>query len=153
MQLTSYSDYSLRVLIYLGTRRGTVATIADISRSYRISRNHIVKVVHHLSNLGFVRTIRGRHGGMLLAREPETINVADVIQKTEPNFCLVECFGEDGKCCIREYCRLKGILEQACQGFFAVLGKYTLADLLENKDQLMLLLSDVEAPLRTLILS
>lgn len=153
MQLTSYSDYSLRVLIYLGLRREAVATIADISKSYHISRNHIVKVVHHLSNLGFVRTIRGRHGGMTLARDPETINVADVIQKTEPNFCLVECFDEDGKCCIKEYCRLKGILEQACQGFFAVLGKYTLADLLENKDQLMLMFNEVQPQLRTLVVT
>lgn len=153
MQLTSYSDYSLRVLIYLGLRRESVTTIADISRSYRVSRNHIVKVVHHLSNLGFVRTIRGRHGGMTLARDPETINVADVILKTEPNFCLVECFDDNGRCCIKEYCRLKGILEQACQGFFAVLGKYTLADLLENRDQLILMLSDVEVPLRTLVVS
>jgi Rrf2 family nitric oxide-sensitive transcriptional repressor len=153
MQLTSYSDYSLRVLIYLGLRRESVTTIADISRSYSISRNHIVKVVHHLSNLGFVRTIRGRHGGMTLARDPETINVADVIQKTEPNFSIVECFGDDGRCCIKEYCRLKGILEQACQGFFAVLGKYTLADLLENNEQLMLMFSNSEAPLQTLVIS
>ena len=150
MQLTFYSDYSLRVLIYLGLRREKVATIADIAHTYRISRNHIVKVVHHLSNLGFIRTIRGRHGGMILARDPETINLADVIQKTEPNFCLVECFDPDGKCCIKEICRLKGILEQACQGFFAVLGKYTLADLIENQGQLIQTFSEIEVPLRSL---
>jgi len=153
MQLTSYSDYSLRVLIYLGLRPENVTTIADISQSYNISRNHIVKVVHNLSNLGFIRTIRGRHGGMMLARNPESINVADVIQKTEPNFCIAECFDNDGKCCIKEYCRLKGILDQACQGFFAVLGKYTLADLLDNNAQLIQILSDVEAPLRTLAIT
>jgi Rrf2 family nitric oxide-sensitive transcriptional repressor len=150
MQLTFYSDYSLRVLIYLGLRREAVSTIADISGSYQISRNHVVKVVHHLSSLGYIRTIRGRRGGMMLARDPEAINVADVIQKTEPHFFLVECFGPDGRCCIKEHCRLKGVLELACQSFFLVLGKYTLADLIENKGQLVSMLSDIEVPLRSL---
>lgn len=151
MQLTFYTDYSLRVLIYLGLHRNSVPTIAEIARSYCISRNHIVKVVHNLANLGLVRTIRGRNGGMLLAREPEAINVADVIRETEPNFHLAECFKPSGKCCIAELCRFRIVLDKAFQSFFAVLGHYTLADLIENNGDLVQLLRQVEIPVVNVI--
>lgn len=151
MQLTVYTDYSLRVLIYLGLHRENVATIADIAKKYQISRNHIVKIVHHLASLGFVRTIRGRNGGMSLAREPEAINLADVILKTEPSFQLVECFRQEGDCCIEEACRFRGALTRALQSFFTVLGEYTLADLIEDKSELLQFLNYVNIPINTLI--
>lgn len=148
MQLTVYTDYSLRVLMYLGVHRDNVSTIADIANSYSISRNHIVKVVHNLASLGFIRTIRGRHGGMLLAREPEAISVADVVRKTEPSFILAECFSPSGDCRIDDICKLKIVLNEACQGFFTILGRYTLADLLNNRQELVGSLRENEIPLR-----
>jgi len=151
MQLTVYTDYSLRVLIYLGLHRENIATIADIAKKYQISRNHIVKIVHHLASLGFVHTIRGRNGGMSLAREPESINLADVVLKTEPNFQLVECFRREGDCCIEEACRFRGALNRALQSFFTVLGEYTLADLIEDKSELLQFLNYVNIPINTLI--
>lgn len=137
MQLTLYTDYSLRVLIYLGLKDEGLATITEISDNYDISRNHLVKVVHNLSNNGFIHTVRGKGGGMRLAFSPEDINVGAVVRSTENNFNIVECFDrENSTCPITPVCVLKGALKEASRNFIAVLDRYTLADVLINRDEL-----------------
>lgn len=137
MQLTLYTDYSLRVLIYLGLRRDRLSTVSEIAQSYGISRNHLVKVVHNLSTLGFIYSTRGKGGGLSLARAPELINIGDVVRHTEVNFNIVECFdGKSLNCPITAACRLKGLLGDAAAAFLHVLDGYTLADLLKNEHKL-----------------
>lgn len=130
MRLTTFSDYSFRVLVYLGTTDG-LGTIAEIAAAYRISPNHLMKVVHYLAQAGYIETVRGKGGGMRLARSPEAINVGKVLRDTEEGFDLVECL-EPGRpqCRIAPACVLKGALAEARNAFLAVLDRYTLADLI-----------------------
>ncbi len=131
MQLTLYTDYSLRVLVYLGLKGEALATITEISDNYEISR------VHNLSNNGFIHTVRGKGGGMRLAFAPEDINVGTVVRATEKNFNIVECFDRDNSNCpITPVCALKGALKEASRNFLGVLDRYTLADVLVNRDEL-----------------
>ena len=137
MQLTLYTDYSLRVLLYLGLNRQHMATITEIAASYGISRNHLVKVVHNLATQGYIRTTRGRGGGLALARTPTEINIGDVVRHTEVNFHLVECFDQEHNTCpISAACNLKGGLYEAQRAFIAVLDRYTLEDVLVNQEWL-----------------
>lgn len=137
MQLTLYTDYSLRVLLYLGVNPRRMATITDIAQSYGISRNHLVKVVHNLATQEFIHTSRGRGGGITLARPPAEINIGDVVRHTEVNFHLVECFDHERNTCpIAAACFLKNALYEAQHAFIAVLDRYTLADVLDNKEWL-----------------
>ena len=145
MRLTTFSDYSLRVLMYLGVHGEGLATIGEVARAYGVSENHLVKVVHHLAQHGYIETTRGKGGGMRLARSPEKINVGEVVRGTEDNLALVECFDRaTSDCRIEPACVLKGILSRAVDAFFAALERYTLADLLVTKPRLarMLVLSD-----------
>lgn len=130
MRLTTFSDYAFRVLIYLGAAPQGLATIADIASAYGISENHLMKVVHHLARLGYVETVRGKGGGMRLARPPGRINVGEVLRATEDGFDLVECMGErESDCRIARACALQGALGEAVAAFLQVLDRYTLADL------------------------
>lgn len=131
MRLTTFSDYSLRVLIYLGSTPDRLATIDQVAAAYGISANHLMKVVHHLAQRGYIETVRGKGGGMRLAHAPEAINVGAVIRATEDSLALVECF-ESGTtdCRIARACVLKQALAQALEAFLAVLDRYTLADLI-----------------------
>lgn len=134
MHLTRYTDYSLRVLIYLGTHPEERITIAQITEHYDISRNHLVKVVHNLGQLGYIHTIRGKSGGMHLAMLPHEINLAVIIRRIEPHMNLLECFDEQTNTCpITMQCKLKSILFQARRAFINVLNDYTLADLLASE--------------------
>ena len=134
MQLTQYTDYSLRVLIYLGIHRDRRVTISEISDSYDISRNHLVKVVHQLANNGWITTIRGKSGGMHLAFPPEQINIGTIIRQTEPHMNLLECFDKaNDNCIISPSCSLKKTLHQARKAFMDVLDQHTLADSLGPK--------------------
>lgn len=129
MQLTLYSDYSLRVLFFLSKMPKDTATITEISEFYGISRNHLVKVVHRLAQLELIITTRGKGGGIMLARDPAEITIGEVIRKTEPNFVMVECFNpKTNQCKITSVCRLKGILNQALAAFFDVLDQYSIAE-------------------------
>ena len=129
MQLTQYTDYSLRVLIYLALHADRRVTISEISDAYDISRNHLVKVVHQLSTNGWISTIRGKSGGMHLAFPPEQINIGTIIRQTEPHLNLLECFdASNDQCAISPVCTLKRILYQARRGFMEVLDQHTLAD-------------------------
>ncbi|KMO33784.1 Rrf2 family transcriptional regulator [Methylobacterium tarhaniae] len=129
MRLTRYTDYALRTLLYLGANEPRQGSIAEIARAYGISENHLTKVVHQLGRLGLVRTIRGRGGGLRLARPPGEIVVGAVVRQTEEDLALVECFGS-GACAITPACRLRHALGEALAAFLAVLDRYTLADLL-----------------------
>lgn len=127
MQLTKYTDYSLRVLIYLVTK--PEATIGEMAEYYQISRNHLVKVVHALACKGFVATTRGKNGGVKLARAAELIGVGDVVRAMEPHFDVVECFNfKKAHCAALPVCSLKNALNRAAAGFLGVLDEYTLAD-------------------------
>jgi Rrf2 family nitric oxide-sensitive transcriptional repressor len=146
MQLTLYTDYSLRVLLYLGLNPRRMATITDIAQSYGISRNHLVKVVHNLATQGFIHSTRGRGGGITLARPAAQINIGDVVRHTEVSFDLVECFDPQRNTCpIAAACILKSALYEAQRAFMGVLDRYTLADVLENRDWLRSVLKVADA--------
>jgi Rrf2 family nitric oxide-sensitive transcriptional repressor len=134
MQLTAYSDYSLRVLIYLALEPERLVTIEDIARAYGISKSHLMKVVHQLGRRGYVETVRGRRGGLRLARPPEKIRVGEVVRSTEENMALVECF-EPGssQCAIEAACGLRSVLHEALGAFLDVLDRHTLADLVARR--------------------
>lgn len=129
MQLTLHTDYALRVLIYLTQKKDDRATITEIADFYQISRNHLVKVVHHLATENFIHTTRGKHGGMRLARSPELISIGDVVRHMEPNFDIVECFNANNTtCAVTPVCALKNVLYQASNEFLAALDQHTLAN-------------------------
>lgn len=140
MHLTTFSDYTMRVLIYLGLRRDGLVTISDIAKAYGISENHLMKVVHQLAQGGFIETVRGKGGGMRLAREPEDINLGELIRITEGDTGLLACLEGQGSCCIQSACNLIGILREAQTALFTVLEKYTLADLLQREQPLATIL-------------
>lgn len=133
-----YTDFSLRVLIYLGSKEpGTLSTVQEISSAYNISKNHLMKVTFELGKAGFIRTVRGRNGGIELADKPENINIGTVVRKMEDDFHLVECFDrEHNRCPIAPVCGLRGVLGQALQAYLSVLDSYTLEDLLANRQGL-----------------
>lgn len=140
MQLTQFSDYSLRTLIYLSVKN-TLCTITEIADMYGISKNHLVKVAHRLSQLDVIETTRGNRGGIRLKHKPEAINIGELIKKIEPNFHTVECFNkQSNQCVISPACQLKKILHEATETFIATLCQYTLADITENKNSLKNLL-------------
>jgi Rrf2 family nitric oxide-sensitive transcriptional repressor len=143
MRLTAYTDYSLRVLIYLGLRDERLATISELSRSYGLSANHLMKIIHNLGKLGYIETVRGRGGGMKLSGTPEEINLGQVVRQMEPDFAITECFDPErrGDCVIMPACRLQLVLEKAVEAFLDVLGNHTLADLLQNRTRLRSLLN------------
>lgn len=138
MRLTVYTDYSLRTLLYLGVRgQDHLATIQEIADAYQISKNHLMKVTYDLGQHGYIETIRGRGGGIRLAKDPKDINIGEVVRKTEEDFHIVECFNPESNLCkISAECQLKFALNQALKAYFAVLDTYTLADVLTSKDAL-----------------
>ena len=142
MRLTLYTDYSLRVLIYLGTKpEGERSTVQEISYAFHISKNHLTKVVHELGKAGYIETIRGRGGGIQLKVPPEDIIIGDVVRQTEDDFQLVECFNKESNACvIAPACRLKGVLQEALDAYLKILDKYTIEDFIQNKDELSVLL-------------
>lgn len=148
MRLTIFTDYALRVLIYLGAHRDAkrLATIGDVASAYGISENHLMKVVHQLAKLGYLETTRGKGGGMQLARAPADINLGAVVRATEDDLALVECF-QDGapKCPIVHACALQGILARSLHAFMEVLDSHTLADLLEPQAALVRIYRDRRA--------
>lgn len=140
MKLTRFTDYSLRVLMHLGLQENSRVTIREISESYDISRNHLMKVVSLLTRMGYLDARRGPGGGIALARLAEDICLADVIMDMEDDLNMVECFGADGECIISPICELKCVLKQALTAYLDTLRNYTLADLLTPKAKLCRLL-------------
>lgn len=142
MRLKLYTDYALRVLIYLGARgdTGELATITEIAERYSISRNHVMKVVYQLGQLGYIETLRGKGGGLRMRMKAEDINVGILVRQTEADMAIVECFSSTGRCRLAPDCRLQGVLREALDAFMGVLDRYTLADILENRQSVRQLL-------------
>ncbi len=137
MQLTQYTDYTLRVLVYLSLQPERLVTITEIADFYHVSRNHLVKIVHGLAQLGYIETIRGKHGGMRLAHPADKISIGAVVRQTEPNFDIAECFNQStNHCAITPACGLKSILNQARNQFLDILDKYTIADAIKHRSAL-----------------
>jgi Rrf2 family nitric oxide-sensitive transcriptional repressor len=136
MKLTRFTDYSLRVLMHLGLQENSRVTIREISESYGISRNHLMKVVSLLTRMDYLDARRGPGGGIALARPASEICLADVIIDMEDDLNMVECFCADGECIIAPVCELKCVLDQALTAFLDTLRNYTLADLLMPKKKL-----------------
>ncbi|MFO1398796.1 MAG: Rrf2 family transcriptional regulator [Burkholderiales bacterium] len=133
MRLTTFTDYSLRVLIYVAARPGTRATIGEIATSFGISEHHLTKVVHSLGKSGFLVNLRGRGGGLTLARPPAEINIGAVVRDTEGAAQPAECFAPDSQCTITRVCKLRGVLNEAVDAFYGILDRYTLEDLVRNR--------------------
>jgi Rrf2 family nitric oxide-sensitive transcriptional repressor len=131
MQLTTHTDYALRVLIYLTLHQDQLVTISEMAEFFRISRNHLVKVVHNLGVKGFIKTVRGKGGGICLARPPETINIGAVVREIEGNFYMTECFNpqKQGHCAVQPICGLTLLLGTALRQFMHVLDNAVLSDL------------------------
>ena len=133
MQLTLFTDYSMRALIYLSSHTNRVCTIKDISTTFGISHNHMVKVVHKLARLGYIKSSKGRNGGLKLAKDPNEIGLRQLLTELETSFNLVESFSTNHNTCqIILVCRLKNILHEALLSFLCTLEKYTLADVVIN---------------------
>ena len=134
MRLTRFTDNALRCLMYLGRNPGRVVTVGEVSRQMGMSEDHLLKVVRRLVDLGHVRTLRGRSGGLRLSRAPEEIVIADVVRATEDNLALVPCFQPgDERCPLTPDCELAGALDAALKAFFGVLQQRTLADLVASR--------------------
>ena len=142
MRLTLYTDYALRVLIHVAIADGKLTTISDIAQSFDIAKPTLMKVVNHLSQKGYLDTVRGRGGGIRLPRPPRDINIGQVVRDTEERLCVIGCLERRGYCRIERVCVLRGALHEATQAFLAVLDGYTLADLVKPQRALSLLLLD-----------
>lgn len=146
MNITLFTDYSLRTLIYLAIQEQELSTIKQIADSYNISKNHLMKVVQTLNSQGYIKAIRGKNGGIKLNQKPQQINIGEIVRLLEQDSKLVECFGDDNQCIITPACQLKNILSEAMEAFFKALDRYTLSDLIKPKHQAALnsiLLSEI----------
>jgi Rrf2 family transcriptional regulator, nitric oxide-sensitive transcriptional repressor len=131
MRLTAYTDYTLRTLMHLAVNRDQLVTIQDIANIHGISKNHLMRVVHHLGISGIVETVRGRNGGLRLNKEPADINIGEVVRSTETDFFMAECFDRENRACIyTPSCALKGVLRSATAAYLDVLDGVTLAGLI-----------------------
>jgi Rrf2 family nitric oxide-sensitive transcriptional repressor len=141
MQLTVYTDYGIRVLLYLAVERDRRVTVGEVAEAYGISHNHLVKVVQQLVELEYIETIRGRGGGMQLVEDPAEIRLGDLVRQLEPTLDLLKCLGDDVSCPITPACALRHVLAAARNQFVDALDQYSLADLTTNRDELRELLS------------
>lgn len=147
MRLTAYTDFSLRVLMYVALHPDPKPTIAEIARAYGISRNHLMKVVFELGRDGYIATVRGKNGGLRLGRPADEIGLGEVVRRTEPDMALVPCFSPiRAACVITPACRLRAAIDEARSAFLAVLDGYTLADLVADPDPLLALLARGASP-------
>ncbi|OHT19377.1 Rrf2 family transcriptional regulator [Edaphosphingomonas haloaromaticamans] len=140
MKLTLFTDYAMRTLLYLGARPERLCSIGEVAKAYRISQNHLMKVVVELVRSGHVESVRGRSGGIRLGMPPEEINVGAVVRHTEDGFDLVDC----GSCIVAPACGLTGVLKEALGAFMAVLDRYTLADLLAKRGDIAAIFASQE---------
>jgi Rrf2 family nitric oxide-sensitive transcriptional repressor len=138
MKLTLFTDYSIRVLLYLGARPERLCSIGEVAQAYRISQNHLMKAANQLARQGYVESVRGRTGGIRLGREPAAINLGALVRDTEEGFDLADCTG----CVVAPACGVTGVLNEAVRAFLAVLDRYTLADMLTSRLKLRELLLD-----------
>lgn len=149
MHLSTFTDYTLRTLMYLAVAKDRLATIPELATAYGVSQNHLMKVVHQLSRAGLIESVRGKGGCIRLARQPNEIHLGGVIRVSEGNAPIVECFSaEKNGCRIAPACRLNRILAQAFDGLFQALDAYTLADLTSNHQELAALMQISPQPER-----
>lgn len=142
MKLTTFSDYTLRVLMFLALNRDRLATIPEIAAAYDISENHLMKVVHQLARSGVIESVRGKGGGIRLAHEPEAIRLGQIIRASEGGAPIVECLSDDTATCrIAPACRLTKILVRAFDALYAALDDYTLDDLVRSPRELKAILA------------
>ena len=136
MQLSKFTDYTFRVLIYMATNKQELFTVEELAEVLDVSEHHLKKVVYRLAKTQYVISMKGRGGGIKLAVPPEAINLGDVLRSTEENMCLVECIHSGGVCSFLgdKTCRLKGIIIESTNKFIEEFGKYSLQDLLEESD-------------------
>src|SRR6185437_5044046 len=113
MRLTQLSDYALRLLMYAAARKERLITIEETARMYGISRAHLMKIANILTRAGYLKAVRGRSGGLILAKPADKIRLSDVIRTTEPDCALVECFASGNECIITSRCRMRGVLKEA----------------------------------------
>ena len=139
MHLSTFTDYSLRVLIYAAARAPEQVSLTELAEAYHISRNHLIQVVRRLGHLGYLENTRGRGGGIRLGKDPKTIRLSEIVKATEPGFEMAECFQKKGgqRCRLTPICRLRGILGEATQSFLDTLDQYTLADIVTNRAQVL----------------
>ena len=137
MQLTRYTDYSIRVLTHLSTYPDRLSCIAEIAGAYQISQSHLMKVVQDLGQSGYLETVRGRKGGIRLRRTAADINLGALVRHTEKQFELVDC----SSCLIAPACQVTNVFAQATAAFLAVLDQYTLQDMMVQRTQLHRLFS------------
>ena len=129
MQLTKFSDYALRVLMYAQAAGDRLVTIDEMAAAYGVSRAHLMKVVNTLTRAGYLTAVRGRHGGLKLAKPAERIRLGDVVRETEPDMALVECFSTGSQCVIDGCCRLPRVMQRALNAFIGELDQHTLASI------------------------
>jgi Rrf2 family nitric oxide-sensitive transcriptional repressor len=142
MRLTVHTDYALRMLMYLAVKQDGLATISEIAARYGISKNHLMKVAYRLGTAGYIDTVRGRGGGLRLARPATAIGLGDIVRQTEPDMALVPCFKPvEANCAILPSCALRGALGRAGVAFLGVLDEYSLGDLVKQRMPLRNLLS------------
>ena len=130
MRLTTMTDYALRLLMHVAQQRDRLCTIAEVAQVYGISEAHLMKITHQLGLGGWIETVRGKGGGMRLAREPEQINLGELVRSIEPDFMLVECMAGGGACTLTAQCGLTGVFSGALDAFMKQLDSHTLADVL-----------------------
>ena len=146
MRLTVYTDFALRLMMYLSVEDTRHPPIQEIAKAYGISHNHLVKITQQLRELGWIETIQGRGGGLRLRVPPEEIGLGDVVRATEDDFRLTECFDPaSSQCVLTEACQLSVVLHQALAAYFAVLDEHTVADLRRRRATLRGLLGLVES--------
>lgn len=134
MQLTVFTDYGLRCLMYLAAHPERRCSVREIAEYYEISRNHLVKVVHRLSQLGYISSNKGKGGGIKIARPADELKLGDLVHALEPNMEIVECFNKHTNTCrIAAACQLKHYLFDAKKAFLISLNSRTLADTIKNK--------------------
>jgi Rrf2 family nitric oxide-sensitive transcriptional repressor len=136
MRVTLNTDFSLRVLMYLATKQGPLATIPEIAARFGISRAHLMKVVHQLGVLGYIATLRGKNGGIRLLRRPADITVGSVMRDTEEGVTVLGCLDDPDYCVIAKACMLRGAFHEASDAFLTVLDKYSLEDLIRPRKAL-----------------
>jgi Rrf2 family nitric oxide-sensitive transcriptional repressor len=143
MRLTYQTDYALRLLMYLAVQGERRSSIHEIASQYGISENHLMKVTQKLAALGYVDALRGRSGGLKLARASEHVRIGDVVRAIEPDFAIVECFGTDNGCTITPACSLRHVLDEARASFLGVLDDCTLKQLVARPGKLRIALNIV----------
>lgn len=137
MQLTQFTDYGLRCLMYLAARPDELSSVKEIAERYRISRNHLVKIVHHLAKCGYIESIKGKGGGIRISKDALQVRLGDLVLELEPNMDIVECFNPEANAClIFKPCQLKHYLAEASEAFISSLNQYTLADTVREPDAL-----------------